>query len=91
MPSDLYAFIAEELYQSVPEELRQQLLRLALAPELSQEAMSELLGDDGDRVIQQARDVGFLSTDQTPELHPRSAISYCKRSQMKRRGWYATP
>ena len=70
MPEDLYAFIAEELYQSVPEELHQQLLRLALAPEVTHDAMSELLGDEGDLVVQQARDVGFLSTDQAPELHP---------------------
>ncbi len=70
MPTELYAFIAEELYQSVPETLRQQLLRLALAPEASQVAMLELLGDDGERVIQEAREVGFLSTDQTTDLHP---------------------
>ena len=70
MPTDLYTFIAEELYQSVPETFRQQLLRLALAPEASQVAMLELLGDDGERVIQEAREVGFLSTDQTTDLHP---------------------
>lgn len=70
MPAELYAFIAEELYQSVPETLRQQLLRLALAPELTQDAMSELLGDDGDRVLEQAREVGFVSSDQVTELHP---------------------
>ncbi|HEX4526549.1 MAG TPA: LuxR C-terminal-related transcriptional regulator [Gaiellaceae bacterium] len=70
MPAELYAFIAEELFQSVPETLRQQLLRLALAPELTQDAMSELLGHDGERAIAQAREVGFLSTDQATELHP---------------------
>jgi ATP/maltotriose-dependent transcriptional regulator MalT len=70
MPADLYAFIAEELYQSVPEELHQHLLRLALAPEITHETMSELLGDAGDRVVQQARDVGFLSTDEAIDLHP---------------------
>jgi len=70
MPAELYAFIAEELYQSVPETLRQQLLRLALAPELTQDAMSELLDQDGDRAIAQAREVGFLSADQAAELHP---------------------
>ncbi len=70
MPEELYAFIAEELYQSVPEGLRQKLLRLALAPEITQDAMSKLLGDDWDRVVQQAREVGFLTTDRNPELHP---------------------
>ena len=70
MPAELYAFIAEELYQSVPETLRQQLLRLALAPELTQDATSKLLGDDGDKVIEQAREVGFLSADQVMDLHP---------------------
>ena len=70
MPAELYTFIAEELYQTVPEVLRQHLLRLALAPELTQDATSKLLGDDGDKVIEQAREVGFLSTDQVAELHP---------------------
>jgi LuxR family maltose regulon positive regulatory protein len=70
MPAELYAFIAEELYQSVPETLRQQLLRMALAPELTQDATSTLLGDDGDKVIEQAREVGFLSADQVMDLHP---------------------
>ena len=70
MPAELYAFIAEELYQSVPETLRQQLLRMALAPELTQDATSTLLGEDGDTVIEQAREVGFLSADQVMDLHP---------------------
>jgi len=70
MPAELYAFIAEELYQSVPEALRQQLLRLALAPELTQDATSELLGDERDKVIEEAREVGFLSADQVTDLHP---------------------
>lgn len=70
MPAELYAYIAEELYQSVPEMLRQQLLRLALAPELTQDAASEQLGDDANLVIEHARKVGFVSTDQVSELHP---------------------
>jgi DNA-binding NarL/FixJ family response regulator len=70
MPAELYTFIAEELYQSVPEALRQQLLRLALAPELTQDATPELLGDERDKVIEEAREVGFLSADQVTDLHP---------------------
>ncbi len=70
MPAELYEFIAEELYQSVPETLHKQLLRLALAPEMSQDAMLEVLGEDGKRAIQQAQEVGFLSADQAGDLHP---------------------
>jgi LuxR family transcriptional regulator, maltose regulon positive regulatory protein len=70
MPTELYEFIAEELYRSVPETLHKQLLRLALAPEMSQDAMLELLGEDGEQAIQQAQEVGFLSADQAGDLHP---------------------
>ena len=70
MPAELYEFIAEELYQSVPETLHKHLLRLALAPEMSLDAMLELLGEDGERAIQQAQEVGFLAVDQIGDLHP---------------------
>ena len=70
MPAELYEFIAEELYQSVPEALHMELLRLALAPEMSQDAMLERLGEDGERAIQLAQEVGFLAGDQALDLHP---------------------
>ncbi len=70
LPAELYAFIAEELFQSVPDAMQQQLLRLAIAPEVTENDMPELFGDDAAGVIQQARDVGFLSTDKATELHP---------------------
>ncbi|HVC88553.1 MAG TPA: LuxR C-terminal-related transcriptional regulator [Gaiellaceae bacterium] len=70
MPDELYNYIAEELYQSIPEAMRTQLLHLALVPELTQDAASEQIGPEAQEVIDHAREVGFLSTDQVAELHP---------------------
>ena len=65
MPAELYAFIAEELYQSVPEALRQQLLRLALAPETDpRRDVGIARTTTATASFKQAREVGFLSTDQ---------------------------
>jgi len=49
MPEELYAFIAEELFQSVPETLRNQLVQLALTPEMSPDEGTDLLVEDGER------------------------------------------
>ena len=65
-PPSLYAFIAEAA--SINLSLKRCASNSCGWPWLrgaSQVAMLELLGDDGERVIQEAREVGFLSTDQT--------------------------
>ena len=84
--------IAEELYQSVPETLRQQLLRLALAPELTQDAMSELLGDDGDKRDRARRARSGSSRPTRPSSFIRSFGTSCCRSSQRirrRRIWFA--
>lgn len=70
MPAALYQYLAEELYQSASASLKEQLLRLALIPELTGEMVAKTLGTAGPTVIEEARDLGFLSSEQAAELHP---------------------
>jgi ATP/maltotriose-dependent transcriptional regulator MalT len=69
LTSELYFYFAEELYQSLEERLQQQLLRLALIPELTQDATARELGKDAAVVIDRAGEIGLMSGD-SKELHP---------------------
>jgi ATP/maltotriose-dependent transcriptional regulator MalT len=69
MPTGLYDYFAEELYESAPASVQEALLTFALAPELTGEVVAEKAGGAGE-VIQQIRDLGFLSTEQDAQLHP---------------------
>jgi ATP/maltotriose-dependent transcriptional regulator MalT len=70
MPAALYQYLAEELYQSASEPLQDHLLALALIPEMTDEAVSKTLGPAASTIIEEARDLGFLSSEQQAELHP---------------------
>jgi DNA-binding CsgD family transcriptional regulator len=70
LPSTLYRFLAEELFQATSAELRSQLTVLALLPDLSRRAIEENLGVDSDELIRQADEFGFISGDERPDLHP---------------------
>jgi len=70
MPAALYQYLAEELYQSASESLQKHLLGLALIPEMTGEAVARTLGEAAPVVIEEARDLGFLSSEQPAELHP---------------------
>ena len=71
LPGALYDYFAEELYRSVPPRLQRDMITLALAPELSAVALLSLFGNRSQAVIEQARDLGFLSAAEGfPELHP---------------------
>jgi ATP/maltotriose-dependent transcriptional regulator MalT len=70
LPGALYQYLAEELYQSASESLQRQLLSLALIPEMTGEAVARTLGKDAAAVIEEARDLGFLSSTEAAELHP---------------------
>jgi LuxR family transcriptional regulator, maltose regulon positive regulatory protein len=69
LASELYFYFAEELYQSLEEQLQQHLTRLALIPELTQDATAKELGRDAAAVIDRAREIGLMSGD-SRELHP---------------------
>jgi DNA-binding CsgD family transcriptional regulator len=70
LPSTLYRFLAEELFQATSEELRSQLTTLALLPDLSRRAIEGNIGVDADSLIQRARDLGFVSGEERGDLHP---------------------
>jgi DNA polymerase III delta prime subunit len=70
MPQALYQYLAEELFQSATEQMRDHLLALALAPDLSFESLQPLFGPESGSVLEQAHDLGFLLGDGPSELHP---------------------
>jgi len=70
LPGTLHRFLAEELYQATSERLRSQLTALALLPELTATAIKEFISDDPEALIAQGRDLGFISGDDRPDLHP---------------------
>jgi DNA-binding NarL/FixJ family response regulator len=70
MQSGLHEYVADELFRSVSPSFRAQLISLALLPTLSRELIIGQFGATSDAVIERARDLGFLSTDEGLELHP---------------------
>ena len=70
LPSALHSYLADELFQQAPTELQDHLIRLSLLPALSPHEMANYLGVEAIQSIQEARDLGFLSGDDTPTLHP---------------------
>ena len=70
LPSALHRYLAEEIYQSTSAELREQLLRLALLPSLHHALLEDVFGPEAPEVIECARDLGFVSGDDVPALHP---------------------
>ena len=70
MPTGLYDYFAEELYGSAAASVQEALLTLALAPELTEDAIPTQRGGRAGEAIRQIRDLGFLSTEQDAQLHP---------------------
>jgi LuxR family transcriptional regulator, maltose regulon positive regulatory protein len=70
VPSALHDYVAEELYQSATAELQGQLLELALLPTLSPAVLRQKFGDMDTVVIERGRELGFLTGDPSPDLHP---------------------
>ncbi len=70
MPHALYQYLAEELFQEAPEPLKNHLLSLALAPDFSPASLQAHLGANASSVLDQARNLGFLSGEGEVELHP---------------------
>ncbi len=69
MPQALHQYVADELLQSATELERAQLVELALLPDLSRQSLVEAFGDEGTAVATRAKDLGFIS-DQNSGLHP---------------------
>jgi ATP/maltotriose-dependent transcriptional regulator MalT len=70
LPSALHGYLAQELFQRAPERLQDQLVRLALLPDLSPEAIESVLGVDGHELIRTAAGLGFVGLEDPPTFHP---------------------
>lgn len=71
VPTSLYQFFADELYQSTPAGLRDELVQLALAPDLSDATLASMFGDRRHAIVEDLRDRGFLSSIGSDiDLHP---------------------
>ncbi|HEY5295100.1 MAG TPA: LuxR C-terminal-related transcriptional regulator [Gaiellaceae bacterium] len=69
-PNALYTYLAEEIFQGASLELQDQLVRLALLPQLTREHIGGYLGVDPAELIAEARELGFIGVEEAPELHP---------------------
>jgi LuxR family transcriptional regulator, maltose regulon positive regulatory protein len=72
VPDSLYRFFAEEVFDSLSEDVRDGLATLAIAPILDRELAAELLGDESvEAVCSAALDVGILEErDNHLDFHP---------------------
>ncbi len=72
LPSMLYDFFAEELYQAIPNDERVGVSCLSLLPEVSRELSDAVYGGRGDHVIDLAVQGGLLTVRgrDTFEMHP---------------------
>jgi LuxR family maltose regulon positive regulatory protein len=70
MPEALHRYLAEELFQSASETLRESLLTLALLPRLSSDSLSSEFGEQRTEIVNQAHRLGFTAGDAQTELHP---------------------
>ncbi|HEY8646827.1 MAG TPA: LuxR C-terminal-related transcriptional regulator [Gaiellaceae bacterium] len=70
MPAALHHYLAEELFQSAPARLREDLIALALLPHLDAELLASEFGARCSQIIDEARRLGFVNDDPRPELHP---------------------
>jgi DNA-binding CsgD family transcriptional regulator len=66
VPSALHRYFAEELFQRVPSQFREWLVDLALLPSLSDAPVEP----EAQTAIEVGAEVGFISGDEHPELHP---------------------
>lgn len=70
MPEALHRYLAEELFQSASEDLRESLLTLALLPRLTPEFLAAEFGERRTQIVDQAHRLGFITGDGQTELHP---------------------
>jgi ATP/maltotriose-dependent transcriptional regulator MalT len=72
LPTALYEFFAEELYQTARPAVRQALVRLAFVPIVDAEVTAEILGNRADEIVSEAIRLGFLVQGEPGivELHP---------------------
>ena len=71
-PDELHDYFAEELFASLPEDIREGLCRLSLVPIVTRPAAKALLGASAEHVLAAAREAGMFTAQKPHELalHP---------------------
>lgn len=69
LPDTLHQYLADELFAAATPLLRDRLIEMALLPETSR-ATLRARWKDADDVVEQSRELGFLTVGNEPELHP---------------------
>lgn len=69
IPASLHRYLAEELFQSAPDELRESLLALVVLPRTPEVLRAEF-GEDRSRMLSQAHRLGFTTGEGEADLHP---------------------
>jgi ATP/maltotriose-dependent transcriptional regulator MalT len=71
LPEELHQFFAEELFQHLPELVRKDLTKLAMAPRVDEELLLELMGEQTDAFLSESINAGFLThVEADLEIHP---------------------
>ncbi|HEY2327203.1 MAG TPA: AAA family ATPase, partial [Gaiellaceae bacterium] len=70
LPTMLHRYVAEELFRSATESTRDGLISLALLPDLSPARLKHCFAESAEPLVQRAHELGFLSGDDQPEMHP---------------------
>jgi ATP/maltotriose-dependent transcriptional regulator MalT len=66
----LHRYVAEELFVSVETALQEALVDLALLPDLTETTLRKRFGRDAERVLADSTNLGFVTSDAPPILHP---------------------
>jgi LuxR family transcriptional regulator, maltose regulon positive regulatory protein len=71
LPSELYDYFADELFQSLPGEIAASLCQLSVVPSLSREIARDLLGDDAaEETMSHSVSIGIALPGAPFEIHP---------------------
>jgi LuxR family transcriptional regulator, maltose regulon positive regulatory protein len=70
LPAALHTYLAQELFERAESELQDHLVRLAVLPVITRESLRDYLGVEPLTMMDQARELGFFSEDDPPDLHP---------------------
>ncbi|MFL5961821.1 MAG: LuxR C-terminal-related transcriptional regulator [Gaiellaceae bacterium] len=70
LPDTLHHYVAEELFQSASARLREDLIALALLPQLDSGRLASEFGGRCNQIVDEARRIGFVNDDAPTELHP---------------------
>lgn len=71
LPTALHNYLTDELYRSADDQLRRQLLQIALAVDLEETTLQEMFGEQQRQIVSKATDLGFVSrVDGRLDLHP---------------------